>query len=146
LGHPQNLTHSSLPTIADDVTIDGTGQNITVGGTISDSALIVRGGNTLNLFALTISNTCSPCSGGGIKNESSTVNITECTFSGISASGDGGAIFNLAATLNVTRSTFSGNAARGSSGGAILNPSRRTRPAPPLRSRPLRSARPRQQR
>lgn len=109
---------SRLPDIADDVTIDGTGNHITVSGNNAVQVMFVGAGKTLNLAALTINNgTCaSPCSGGAILN-AGTLKVTRSTFSGNSAL-LGGAIHNFG-TLEVTGSEFSGNSAR--IGGAIHN-------------------------
>src|SRR4051794_31159673 len=45
---------STLPAINDDLTIDGTGQSVTVSGNNAVQVIAVNGGKTLNLNALTI--------------------------------------------------------------------------------------------
>src|SRR5262245_49544774 len=77
---------STLPAIADELTIDGTGQSITISGDNKVRVIVVNDGGTLNLNALTIANgLCSDCHGGGLYIERGTVNINHSTFSGNSA-------------------------------------------------------------
>jgi CSLREA domain-containing protein len=119
----------TLPSINDDLTIDGSGQSITVSGNHAVRVLVVNGGKTLSLNALTIANgTAVDCiafagtCGGGAFNNGGTLNVTNSTFSGNSAASDGGAIYNTVnSTLNVTNSTFSGNSASCCAGGGIEN-------------------------
>src|SRR5262245_18855049 len=92
---------STLPAIADDLAIDGTGQSITISGNNAVQVITVNSGATLNLNTLTIANgLCSNCAGGGIFT-SGTVNISHITFSGNRAAcgpgcgTSGGAIANL---------------------------------------------------
>ena len=122
---------SSLPAIAINLTIDGSGQAITVDGADSFEILSVNLDATLNLKSLTLTRGSS-VSGGAIFN-SGTLTITNSTLSdnqGVS----GGAIdnatsgipFSAPATLTITNSTFSANLSRPSggvfgSGGAIAN-------------------------
>src|SRR5262245_9129771 len=55
---------STLPPIADDLTIDGSGQSITISGDNTVRVIVVNGSTTLNLNALTIANgLCSNCNG-----------------------------------------------------------------------------------
>jgi len=119
---------SSLPAILStsitgltSVTIDGTGQSITINGLNGLNAyqiLSVNSGAMLTLNDLTIENGSSGSYGGGVWN-SGTLNVTNSTFSGNSAGIDGGGVWN-SGTLNVTNSTFSGNIA-GIEGGGIYN-------------------------
>jgi len=132
-------TNGTLPAIANSLTIDGTGQTITVdgGGSISFpppvnppvpmnpgvEVMSVNTGATLNLNLLTIADGNGQAAGqggegegatgGGIANNG-TLTVTNCTFTNNSAGeGDGasgGAIANNG-TLTVTSSTFSGNQA-----------------------------------
>ncbi|MFI5181662.1 MAG: choice-of-anchor Q domain-containing protein [Thermoanaerobaculia bacterium] len=120
---------STLPAISDaaGLTIDGTGQTVTIsgGGAVR---VILNGGVPLTLNSLTIANGNVSGAGGGILNGGGTVTVTNCTFSGNSATGSpggfGGAI-ETDGTLNITNSTFSGNSASattspgGGFGGAI---------------------------
>ncbi len=143
---------SELPSITNvaGVTIDGSGQAITVDGNNANEIFSVISGATLNLQFLTLTNgsvigtSGSAAEGGAIVNNG-TLNVTNITFSanqatGGSASGsssegglgEGGAIYN-SGTLTVTNSTFSANQATGGSatgsssvggvgeGGAIYN-------------------------
>src|SRR4029079_15979232 len=50
------LLGSTLTTIADDMTLDGSGQSVTVSGNNSVQMLMVDSGTTLNLNALAIAN------------------------------------------------------------------------------------------
>ena len=111
---------SSLPAIAISLTIDGSGQAITVDGATSFQILSVNSGATLNLRNLTIAHGFSSGDGGGVANEG-TLTVTNCTFSNNSTgiNGDGGGIDN-AGTLTVTNSTFYDNSA-GEDGGGIYN-------------------------
>src|SRR5580692_3904212 len=107
---------SSLPGIAINLTIDGSGQSITVDGANSFQILIVNTGATLTLHNLTIAKGFG-IEGGGILNHG-TLTVTNSTFSGNSASGNGGGIDNFGA-LTVANSTFFGNSAQ--LGGGIDN-------------------------
>lgn len=114
---------STLPAIDDDLSIDGSGQNITISGNNAVRVLIVNVGKTLTLQTVTIANGyCEYCGGGGIDNEG-TLNVVNSTFTGNTATpypaSFGGAIFNEG-TLTVINSTFTGNRA-GNSGGGIYN-------------------------
>jgi len=108
---------SALPAIQNTLTIDGSGQTITVDGASSYQVLSVFGGvgATLNLNHLTIAN------GTGGVYSAGTLTVTNCAFSGNSRY-DGGAILEDYGTLTVSNSTFSGNSATGGAGGggAIL--------------------------
>jgi CSLREA domain-containing protein len=116
---------STLPAIANSspgsLTIDGSGQTITVSGANSFQVMEVGSGATLSLNDLTIANGAPTNSvGGGVQNDG-TLTVTNSTFSGNSVPTFGGAIFNsLGDTLTVTNSTFSGNSAT-ENGGAIFN-------------------------
>src|SRR5208283_2281390 len=102
---------SSLPTIQQTsltlVTIDGTGQSITISGHSLYEILYVNSGATLTLNDLTIENGNSFL-GGGVFNDG-TLTVTNSTLSGNTAA-QGGGIFNES-TATVTNSTFSGNSA-----------------------------------
>jgi predicted outer membrane repeat protein len=113
---------SSLPAIANtspgSLTIDGSGQAITVDGANSFQILSVNSGATLTLHNLTIANGSAepvPFAGGGILNDG-TLTVTNSTFSGNSAGIRGGGVFT-SGTMTVTNTTFSGNSAPGSGGG-----------------------------
>jgi predicted outer membrane repeat protein len=108
---------STLPPIADELTIDGTGQSITISGNNTVQVMVINGGRTLNLNALTIANGMSSIGGGALYTEGGTINVNHSTFSGNSAAcgpgcgNYGGAIANFGGVLNVSNSTFSGNSA-----------------------------------
>ena len=114
---------SELPAITNtspgSLTIDGSGQSITVDGAHSFQIFSVNSGATLNLQFLTIEDgsvTSILAAGGGISNHG-TLTVANSTLSGNHAIGEGiggvsfgGAIFNnVGATLTVTDSTFSTN-------------------------------------
>ncbi|MCS6909984.1 MAG: right-handed parallel beta-helix repeat-containing protein, partial [Anaerolineales bacterium] len=110
---------STLPTIVSGqgaLTIDGTGQNVTISGKNSVQVMVVNAGANLTLRNLTIANG-NAGSGSGIWNNG-TLTVTNSTFSGNSATAWGGGILNKG-TLMVTSSTFSENSA--SFGGSIYN-------------------------
>jgi CSLREA domain-containing protein len=125
---------STLPAIANtspgSLTIDGTGQAITIDGAGAYRVLIVNRGATLNLNHLTIAHGASIGPGGGISNDG-ILTIDSNTLSGNSASsnsdasapGEGGGIFNGGdGTLTIIASTLSGNQAlNGNAGGAVYS-------------------------
>ena len=135
-----NLT-STLPYISDDVTIDGSGQSITLDGSSSNGALVVLSVAKVTVNALTIVNSIGSgilsqggltvtnstfngnsgwsYNGGGINNNlGGTLIVMNSTFSNNSAYWGGG--IDNGGTLIVTNSTFSGNSA-GNSGGGIFD-------------------------
>ena len=116
-----------------DLTIDGTGQDVTIDGSEKTSTFYIQSSVTLTLNDLTFSggvggsySACDTCGtlniAGVITNYTGTVNISNSTFSNNISTGiiGGGVILNSPGTVNVTNSTFSSNTAYGS-GGAILN-------------------------
>ncbi len=113
------LVGSGLPAIQNTLTIDGTGQTITVSGANLYIVLAVNGGATLNLNNLTIANGSAPYA-GGVSN-SGILTVTNSTFSGNSTSGGagGGGIYSIGGMLTVTNSTFSGNSTSGDGGGIL---------------------------
>ena len=112
---------SNLPQIKNNLTIDGSGQTITVDGTNGSvfQMLEVLSVATLNLNNLTIAHGHA-YAGGGIYNDGGTLTVTNSTLSGNSATSfGGGGIYDLGGTLTVTNTTFSHNSATGSTGGGI---------------------------
>ena len=108
---------STLPSIANTVEIDGTGQTIVIDGGGANSILVNSGVLTLN--NLTISNAATTGNGGGVQNNGN-LTVTNSTFLGNSAN-TGGAIFNSdSGVLSVTNCTFSGNIGTSGGGGAIF--------------------------
>ena len=104
---------SGLPAIVNTLTIDGTGQTVTIDGAKLYGVLVVNSGATLNLNDLTIadaSSTAASSEGGGVTN-TGTLTVTNCTFSDNASGWAGGGIFNDfgAGTLTVTNCIFSGN-------------------------------------
>ena len=118
---------SQLPDIANastagKLTIDGTGQNITISGNNLVRVFQVLNGADLTLKNLTISNgKASGGDGGGLYNNSGgTVTIINSTLSNNSAGSLGGAIFDgNGGTVTIANSTLSNNSA--ADGGAIQN-------------------------
>lgn len=139
---------STLPNIVSGqgaLTINGSGQNITISGNDSVRVLAVNNGATLTLRSLTIANGRVTGSGGGVLNNGGTLTVLNSTFvrntatqfgGGIENAGNGsltvrdsffdensaqigGAIDNDPGTLIVTSSTFRGNSAL--TGGAIYS-------------------------
>jgi CSLREA domain-containing protein len=116
---------ATLPTITDiaGLTIDGTGQSVTISGNNAARVLFVdiELGGPVTLQSLTIAYG-SADRGGGVYINNGSVTISDSTFFDNHASNSGGAIFNDH-SLTITGSTFSGNTASGSGfltgGGAI---------------------------
>jgi CSLREA domain-containing protein len=118
------LVGSQLPTITvagGALTIDGTGQTVTISGNNSVRVMQVDADASLTLNNLTIANGIATGNSGGGINNVGTLTITNSTFSGNSAAGGfGGGIYNLGA-LTITNSTFSGNYANGGNGGGVYS-------------------------
>ena len=125
-------TNGTLPPIANSspgsLTIDGSGQSVTVNGADSFQVLQVNTGATLSLNSLTIAHG-KPAAGildGGAIYDIGTLAITNSTLSDNSApsGGHGGAIYSASGsvgpTLTISNSTFSGNTSP-EDGGAIYN-------------------------
>jgi CSLREA domain-containing protein len=114
------LLGSTLPAIDDDLTIDGSGQSVTVSGNNAVRVMIVSPSKALHLQRLNVADGAAP-NGGGVYNFG-TLTVTNSTFSNNSAAGLGGGIYNdndFGATVNITGSTFAGNSAR--EGGGVYN-------------------------
>ena len=123
---------STLPAIAIQLTIDGSGQSITVDGAHSFQIFSVNSGATLNLQFLTLENgsvTGGSASEGGAILNNGMVTVTDSTFldnqvTGVAGGniiegfGNGGAIYNGGA-LTVNNSTFSDNHATGGAGSGV---------------------------
>jgi hypothetical protein len=118
-------------TILKDLTIDGTGQNVTIDGGGNASMFRVVQGVTLTLKGLTFTggsgvtfSNCSGCeltdSGGVITVEHGTLNISNSTFTNNISTGlnGGGVILSNLGIVNIDNSSFSGNTVY-DSGGAI---------------------------
>ena len=109
---------STLPAIDDELTIDGSAQDITVSGNNSVRVIKVNSGKTLNVQDLTIANAFGGVQGSGIDNYG-TLNVTRGSFSTNTATYGGSIYNNSGGRLNVTDSTFSSDNA--SLGGSIYN-------------------------
>src|ERR1035437_9609945 len=135
----------SLPAIAHNLTVDGSGQTITVDGAGLYLILVVNSGATLNLNKLTIAHGQGTHGGGilnhiggsltvtnssllnnsarsrcALDNDGGTANISNSTLAG-NASGDGCGIVNSSSgTLAVSNSTFSDNQATNARGADIF--------------------------
>jgi CSLREA domain-containing protein len=95
-------------TAAAGLTLDGTGQTLTISGNELVRVLRVDAGASLTLNNLTIANGYAGASiGGGVRNDG-TLTVTNSTFSGNTAD-NGGGIHNSSGTVTITNSTFSGN-------------------------------------
>jgi CSLREA domain-containing protein len=107
-----------------DLTIDGSGQSVTIDGGGAVQLLLVTSGVHVAVNALTFANGSITGGAGGAINTSGVTTVTNSAFSANHADsgGTGGAINNGAGgTLTIANSTFSANHA--SSGGAIINTS-----------------------
>lgn len=122
------MLSSALPAIAnvqgsdESLTINGSGQVITVDGADTYQVFVVNELATLSVNDLTIAHGNSNSYGGAIYHSGGTLTVTNSTFSGNRANGDGGGIcFSppYGGTLTVTNCKFYGNSA--GSGGAIAN-------------------------
>ena len=109
---------STLPPITDPagLTIDGTGQTITISGNNSVQVMRVNIGAKLTLEHLTVINGRAD-GGGGIYNNQGTLIVSNSTFFGNNAYDyNGGGIYSYG-TLIVSNSTFSNNSAYDYGGG-----------------------------
>jgi CSLREA domain-containing protein len=103
------------------LTIDGSGQTVTIDGNNSVRIGGIDTLNSLTLNHLTITNGRTNAGGGGIFNYGTLI-VTNCTFSGNNAIGSGsvggigGGIYNTG-TLTVSNSIFSGNNSTNGDGG-----------------------------
>lgn len=120
---------STLPTIVNtspgSLTIDGSGQTITVDGARLYQVFIVSSGAALTLQNLTLVhgwNIFGDFVGGGGIDNSGALTVTNCTFFDDFDFDAGGGVINRAGgSLAVTNSTFSDNSADEGDGGGIFN-------------------------
>src|SRR5579884_910233 len=103
------------------MTIDGSGQSVTLDGQNRLTVFVANYGFPLTLNALTIANGSSPSdNGGGLYNVGDTVNISNSTFTNNSSPNlEGGGLYNNSGTVTISSSTFGNNSAL--SGGGLLN-------------------------
>ncbi|MGD8457407.1 MAG: sortase [Anaerolineales bacterium] len=117
------ITLGDILLINTNITIDGSGQSVTVsGGGSVGMLLFVYGSGDLSIDNLTIANgyVGGGGDGGGIYNRATITSIANTTFSGNrSATGGGGAIYNEGTITTIANTTFSGN--RSYAGGGIYN-------------------------
>ena len=97
-----------------DMTLDGSGQSVTLDGGNKVEVLFVND-NNFTLNALTIAHGKTTSGGGGIENSGATVNINNSTFANNSA-GVSGAIDNIG-VVNINNSTFANNSSTTVGGG-----------------------------
>lgn len=138
---------TGLPTISDaaGLTVDGTGQALTVSGnnlvkwgtilhdasltlnnmTVTKGYFATNSGAIENYGTLTITHSIfsnhanGGYDGGAIYNFGGVVTVIDSTFSGNTAAQDGGGIYSLSGIVNIIDSTFSGNTA--ANGGGIFS-------------------------
>ncbi len=101
------------------VTIDGSGQNVVLDGHLC-SVFQLGAGATLNLRALTLTDSSGNVGGAIGVFGSAALTVTESTFVSNIVGQHGAAIYNNGGTVVVTNSTFSNNQANGG-GSAIFN-------------------------
>lgn len=109
---------SSLPNITDSLTINGTGQSVTVSGNDLYPVFYVASGKSLTLTRFNIENANSPTSGGAVFVYYGTLIISYSSISENHAANYGGAIYVTSGSVNVSNSTFRANSAD-DGGGAI---------------------------
>ena len=114
---------STLPQIATEMTIDGSGYTITIDGGDSVQLFYVASTGNFTVNQATLQNGFAT-EGGAIHNHSGTLTVTNSTFTGNDATDSlwegGGAIYNFTDGLaTVSDSTFDNNSA--TNGGAIYN-------------------------
>lgn len=105
---------STLVIGTNNLTLDGSGQSVTLDGGSSTQVLSVQSGITFTLNALTIAHGVSSF-GGGLSN-SGTMTISNSTFSGNTSTNEGGGVGNYG-TMTINNSTFSGNSVTYDGGG-----------------------------
>ena len=114
---------TSTLNITGNMSIDGSGQSVTLDGNNQMQVLLVNSGINFNLETLTVANglnSANTARSGGLNNNFGTVTISNSTFANNSApnGGYGGAIFN-AGSLTIMNSTFTNNSA--AYGGALVD-------------------------
>jgi hypothetical protein len=109
---------STLPALASNLIIDGTGHSITISGNTAVRVFLIQPGAVVMLSQLNIINGNAADYGGGIYNDGGTLALSNSTLSGNSADILGGGIQSNG-TVTVSTSTFTGNSAP--LGGGIQN-------------------------
>jgi hypothetical protein len=96
---------SNTLTISQNLTLDGSGQTVTLDGGNSVGVLLVNSGVSFALNALTIAHGTFNGLGGGLANNGGTVNISNSTFSDNAAGG----LYNNGGTVTINNSIFANN-------------------------------------
>lgn len=99
--------------ITKTLTLDGSGQNVTLDGNNSMEVLLVNSGVNFTLNTLSIAHGLGFNGGGGLYNNGGTVSISNDTFANNSAGNgsDGGGLANMSGTVSISNSTFTSNSA-----------------------------------
>jgi hypothetical protein len=107
--------------ITGSMTLDGSGQSVTLDGNYSLQVLIVQSGASVTLKALTVAHGFITNNFGGGLSNSGTLSISNSTFASNSAVSGGG--LSNSGTLSISNSTFANNSAvsGGGSGGGLSN-------------------------
>ena len=114
-----DITLTQALSITKNLTLDGSGQNVTLDGNNSLGVLLISSGVSFTLNALTVAHGNAGL-GGGLSNiGTGTVTISNSTFANNSASDDGGGLFNNDGTVTISNSTFANNSAGNFGGGLI---------------------------
>lgn len=115
------LTSGQLPTITEDLTINGPGIfSIIVSGNHASRVFQVNGKVTAMISGLTISDATTAGSGGGISN-SGALTLDNIVMSGNSASFGGGIFNDTGSPLTINNTTLSSNLASGGGAGIYNN-------------------------
>ncbi len=118
------ITLGSTLVISKNLTLDGSGQNVTLSGGGSVQVLSVNSGVSFTLNDLTVAHGLTSGDGGGLFNNG-TVSISNSTFAnnegrfGGTARGGGGGLYNNG-TMSISNSTFANNSASGGNAGGGL--------------------------
>jgi predicted outer membrane repeat protein len=98
---------SSTLTISGSMTLDGSGQAVTLDGQNQMQVLSVNSSITFTLTALTIAHGSTSGNGGGLANNGGTVSISNSVFTGnsVPTNHSGGAIYSTG-SLTISNSTF----------------------------------------
>jgi hypothetical protein len=99
------ISLTSTLDITGSMTLDGTGQQVTLDGQGQVGVLSMASGITFTLNNLTVADGSAADGAGGLVNSGGTVNITGSNFGG----NEEPALDNSGGTVNITNSTFNGN-------------------------------------
>lgn len=110
------ITLAAQIAVSTNLTLDGSGQSVTISGGNHVGVFFVHSWASLTLNHLTIANGLAS-NGAGI-DSIGTLTVTNSTLSGNGALGAGGGAIDNGGSLNVANSTFSGNYASMATGGS----------------------------